>query len=116
MNDYELLELAAKAAGILFNGFDSFYEDYSAFDAELDVDYQWNPPDSDGDALRLAAQLSFSIEFHDTGSSYVVRPGYVYCHRGRAGDGCSELYGEDKQAATRRAIVGAVAELGKAML
>jgi len=60
--DLELITLAAKAQGILFNGYDSFYEDYSAFDVELDVDYRWNPLDSDGDALRLAVTLGMCIE------------------------------------------------------
>ena len=60
--DIELITLAAKAQGIVFKGYDSFYEDYSAYDAEDDVNYRWNPLDSDGDALRLAVTLGLSIE------------------------------------------------------
>ena len=62
--DKELLELAAKAAGISFVGYDVLYEDFSAYCKETDVNYLWNPLDRDGDALRLAVKLGFDIMPH----------------------------------------------------
>jgi hypothetical protein len=43
MKDEKMLELAAKAASILFRGYDSYYEDFSAYCEDTDVNYQWNP-------------------------------------------------------------------------
>lgn len=90
MTDKELLELAAKAAGI----------DY----CERDF---WFPLSDDGDALRLAVKLGLEIR---TDGPYLiaVTPRYVD----------NELYeerGNDPYAATRRAIVRAAAEIGRTM-
>ena len=87
--DRELLELAAKAAG---GGFVIGY---------------WNPLTDDGDALRLAVALRLEI---DIGHSGIAT---------RAPNGVKMLMsaGEepDVNVATRRAIVRAAAEIGKAM-
>ena len=56
MTDRELLELAAKAAGIktsLHKETDSLW---------IDGPRVWNPLTDDGDALRLAVKLGFLIE------------------------------------------------------
>jgi len=88
MNDKELLELAAKAAGI------EWPQKISDFSRQYDGVRSWNPLTDDGDALRLAVNLGIlnlddalfnsdtSIDFHDS-----------------------------PHAATRRAIVRAAAEL-----
>jgi hypothetical protein len=104
----ELLELAAKAAGILFRGYDDFYEDYTALDKDLDVVHTWNPINSDGDALRLAVKLGLKM--------YIFLPdddiGQPYTEIGRD---TAEFHSDDPYAATRLAIVRAAAEIGRAM-
>lgn len=90
MNDRELLELAAKAAGI-----DTTrclqYED-GAFDWPGKVG-RWNPLTDDGDAFRLAVKLGIDVfpwqnKTHDERTIGI-------------------------EAATRRAIVRAAAEIGR---
>lgn len=85
MNDKELLELAAKAAGI-----NSDYWEHCG----------WSSLSDDGDALRLAVKLGLGIRFYLDG----VGAGEEY-----------EMNNEDPYAATRRAIVRAAAEIGRQM-
>ena len=105
MTDRELLELAAKAAGI----------EYDFCRPELGgcqirkglVSGFWNSLTDDGDAQRLAVKLricsgpnlqgDLAVAFHDDGPSM------------------TEPYEPDPNAATRRAITRAAAEIGKAM-
>ncbi len=89
MTDQELLELAAKAAGIEV----ATAHRHGLFLASAKW---WHPLDDDGDALRLAVKLRMIVNTDPTGS--------------QAGAGRSDPY-----AATRRAIVRAAAEIGKAM-
>lgn len=88
MTDRELLELAAKAAGV---------EPYELHDRWGDCGgiekAGWNPLTDDGDALRLAVKLK------------------LWTHSGMG----SHHNQDDPYAATRRAIVRAAAEIGKAM-
>ena len=89
MKDEQLLELAAKACGLLKDGV--FYGDD-----------KWNPLENDGDSLRLAVRLMFNIEvFKNVVSVF--------------GDGfdITEIIENDAFAATRRAIVKVAAEMGK---
>ena len=112
MNDRELLELAAKAAG---------HGDVWSLDEHPDVTYigprydggtvryrVWNPLADDGDALRLAVRLGLDV---------FSRPArWAEC--GRIGTaGCRENYSgsTDPQAATRRAITRAAAEIERSM-
>lgn len=60
MTDRELLELAAKAGGIQLTG-RTYCELYETADQEK---RWWNPLQDDGDALRLAADLKFSVIFY----------------------------------------------------
>ena len=105
-NDRELLELAAKAAG---------------YSIEQHVNYKhsphlmfalngknWNPLTDDGDALRLACTLGLAIGINNPFHMTLV----------------ADLNGNSRQvshsncgtaAATRRAIVRAAAEIGRAM-
>ena len=107
MNDKELLELAAKAAGY-----------------ELDWDvppksppwvitgrgeergpaYQFSPLTDDGDALRLAVRLGLTINPYKRG---------IFVSRDEGEPVITEEWSEDDYAATRRAIVRASAEIGK---
>lgn len=108
--DRELLELAAKAAGLRIN---------TKAQAERDVLIDpsaaslwlangttgWNPLTDDGDALRLAVKLRLSIEQNHIGSAVLV------------GNTSREKYvdhGDDPAAATRRAIVRAAAAIWEA--
>ena len=52
--DRELLELAAKAAGLNYS-----FEYGCYFDDEYEQGCDWNPLDDDGDALRLAVKLGW---------------------------------------------------------
>ena len=99
MTDREYLELAAKAAGY-----------------EMDVDgyffrpgeptmLEWSPLTDDGDALRLAVKLRLHVSvFADAIGIGTPGAGYV-----------EDKWSDDPYAATRRAIVRAAAEIGRAM-
>lgn len=111
--DRELLELAAKAAGIALRG---VCDTHALIDGTATQLGLWNPLTDDGDALRLAVKLRLSIDYapHDVGP-YVRawRPGVEMLYAPvseledfHAADG-------DPYAATRRAIVRAAAAIGR---
>ena len=97
MTDIELLERAAKAAGVDL--------EWSTMDGvsprNRDGWNSWNPLTDDGDALRLAVRLDMGVEV------------MLSLNESRAGDGDQEPVAErhngDPYAATRRAIVRAAA-------
>jgi hypothetical protein len=99
--DRELLELAAKAAG---------YEPQGMEQGRMylfGVQNGWNPLDDDGDALRLAVKLGMAV------SVCLGMPnGDFTAILGSGFD--SEKHRDDAYAATRRAIVRAAAEIGRA--
>lgn len=104
--DRELLELAARAAGM-----DAYWDEECQ---RMQMDYlhkggtnyeEWNPLTDDGDALRLAVKLELIVRCYN--GSIIV-------------DGCGENWIEehdmtDRYAATRRAIVRAAAAIGEGM-
>jgi hypothetical protein len=101
MNDRELLEFAAKAAGI------QVHPDGIEWNRNEDG-YRWNPLTDDGDALRLAVKLRIGIGDRETTITAF--------HRKDMSSG--GLYVEevgDPYAATRRAIVRAAATIGRNM-
>jgi hypothetical protein len=106
MTDRELLELAAKAARIPLKP--DFAERYDYYMADK---LMWNPLTNDGDALRLAVTLSIDILHRYVGGQRVetLAPG---------GQLVLEPASEPsrRDIATRRAIVRAAAEIGRAML
>lgn len=112
MTDRELLELAAKAAG-LSAVFDLYgwneIGDGAFWDAN-EPPTPWNPLTDDGDALRLAVALRMRV--HHDGSCAVVEipTGQKYCWTEAAVQEDSD-YGR----ATRRALVRAAAAIGEAM-
>jgi len=124
MTDRELLENAAKAAGIQlvwhnFSNIPSLFKGLSS-------DEVWNPLTIDGDALRLAVKLGISID-HDHIEVGVLTAGDMAYGEYMMGVlawkvavdtniKCEELYGNDSLAATRRAIVRAAAEIGRDMV
>lgn len=106
MTDRELLELAAKAAGIELR----WHPDGTAYSNTRCSDYWgvWNPLRDDGDALRLAVKCNLWIGQHDDG----VTVSDTY---GRFVGVVEENHDNDPYAATRRAIVRVAAEIGKQM-
>ena len=100
MNDRELLELAAKAAGIegltWRNGSACFYYD----DPETGRE-EWNPLCKDGQALRLAVKLNFTVRCY-MGNT---------CVQSTVPGGPSVMVDD---ADTRRAITRAAAEIARA--
>ena len=104
MTDRELLELAAKAAGIdcVWNG-DTF-EYKPRFETNWVV---WNPLTDDGDALRLAVKLGLDVR-----NGLYTDMVFVDCF---GIDAVEIEYDDDPCAATRRAIVRAAAEIGKSV-
>lgn len=106
MEDKELLELAAKAAGYELHIWGTpGMENVARMDAKPSV--RWNPLTDDGDALRLAVKLGLQIV---TGGTVVVQA----IQYGTEAYG-EALRGDDPYAATRRAIVRAAAEIGKSL-
>ena len=114
MTDKELLELAAKAAGIEHN--DRYGK--GLWVGEFYSGKEWNPLTNDDDALRLVVKLGISITPYPV---YSTEHHSVICKQRRKSDTMREknptevieLYGNDPYAATRRAIVRAAAEIGK---
>ena len=116
MTNQELLEYAAKAAGLEINktstGTLFVRKGVSQWD-------EWNPLTDDGDALRLAVKLKMFVGPSDP--IYIGNDEYAYGvdveYVNEYGKIFSfiEKHGDDPYAATRRAIVRAAAEIGKEM-
>ena len=103
MSDRELLQLAAKAAGI--------EGEVTEYGVCLKHGNIWRPHTDDGDALRLAVKLHINIEIWDTDN--LIR---TNIHIKNLGHGnFQERYTTDPYAATRRAITRAAAEIGRSM-
>lgn len=118
MNDRELLEFAAAAfwAGeiddvcsvewgeqdncILYIHGDN--QDHNGADRT----YRWNPLEENSDAFELAVKLGLTINPYKRG---------VFVSRNEAEPVIREEWGDDDAETTRRAIVRAAAEIGKAL-
>ena len=104
MTDKELLELAAKAAGYEYPDFNSV--NGSAFWVPM---YGfWNPLTDDGDAMRLAVKLGLALVVGNVND-------YIAVQSERLPEVIHSDKTDDPYAATRRAIVRAAAEIGRAM-
>jgi hypothetical protein len=102
MTDRELLELAAKAAGI-------DYYTRAQSGGMLTDNGEWNPLYDDGDALRLAVKLKMCVgvvpsNIKDGNATVALAPANPV--------EIGETHADDPYAATRRAIVRAAAEIG----
>lgn len=109
MTDRELLEMAAKAAGIELDF--TIRGDFPPyFVNERGGHSSWNPLTDDGDALRLAIDLELNV-FHTSGRAYAMPSDY------ESDNEQTVSYSDSggKYAATRRAIVRAAAEIGRSM-
>lgn len=113
MSDKELLELAAKAAGIevlpFYDGLHDVTNDPNR------IGSTWNPLTDDGDALRLAVALNMDILQDPVSSKANIVE--VVANEGNVDSKpwAYEVRAPDPYAATRRAIVRAAAAIGKAL-
>ena len=92
--DCELLEMAAKAAG-----YDAEWLEAPYGNCLVIGNIVWLPLEDDGDALRLAVKLALLNDLQTLIELYIEEADYF----------------ADPYSATRRAIVRAAAEIGKAM-
>ena len=97
--DFELLSLAALAAGYSFDKY-TLKNDRTGFEYA-----GWNPLEDDSDAFRLAVSLGLTV---------VVETDMVFCRNQRS-DKVFREQSKDRYASARKAIVRAAAEIGKTM-
>lgn len=109
--DRELLELAAKAAGIVvvYNPTKGKYFTTNKRERRF---IPFDPLKSDGDALRLAVKLHFHF---GRGLGNKVFCTSTYNDKPTVFESCERDGAQDEYAATRRAIVRAAAEIGRSM-
>ena len=118
--DRELLELAAKAAGIVLGEHARFIGDLPQLWFYNDSrkhpmcrkpsrpgNVPWAPLADDGDALRLAVKLGIDVTHKAFGDDEVM----TSASEDQFDGWFTEPYGADRLAATRRAIVRAAAEM-----
>lgn len=104
MNDRELLEAAARAAGMRLVLWHADGTPHATLPDDT-VSFRWNPLTDDGDALRLAVKLHLNLLCHTGSAIKAARRENVFAE---------VPIGEDRYAATRRAIVLAAAAIGAA--
>lgn len=111
MTDYELLALAAKAAGIKIHESDDGTIQKRPIWAVTHFvcgqpygESEWNPLKDDGDALRLAVKLGICVFPRTDGKSEAAHTYHFI-----------EENGDNPFVAMRRAIVRAAAEIGRRM-
>jgi hypothetical protein len=110
MTDRELLELAAKAAGLDVRWIAECQDFYEHRPHMLPGYWdKWNPLTDDADAFRLAVKLSLDVLQNPMGQTTCC------IVMGDDAQECEVLedYNGDPYAATRRAIVRAAAEIGR---
>ncbi len=103
MTDKELLELAAKAAGLNWKNWTP-----TIFLGELELrewPYDWNPLENNADAFELMVKLN--MDFTLSGKHAAVAQADHHMKQ--------EYCNGDSLSASRRAIVRAAAEIGKGM-
>lgn len=106
MTDHELLELAAKAAGLTITVNNKTRPGLYTISKPGGPTEFFDPLNDDGDALRLAVKLRFDIEYE----GQVV---WVNYSQGGITYAVDESLVGDEVLALRRAIVRAAAEIGK---
>ena len=114
MTDREMLEFAAKAAGIKVPTKEDYpYAYIDEHGIHRDISYggdgsrmsHWSPLVSDGDAFRLAVKLQLQMDLRHSLNEVAVFSARRFDEGVRG----------DHLAATRRAIVRAAAEIGRSM-
>ena len=109
MNDRELLQLAAKAAGLKIIA-DGTCNEGVIIDLPRGRSALWDPLNDDGDAFRLANTLRLTV-YHAELAVIVKHKQYSWEW---IGEGVNEDTG-DRDASARRAIVMGAAEIGRRM-
>ena len=115
MSDKELLELAAKAAGLTNLSYCPTWKCMAEYDEHggfYEWGSYWNPLVRDSDALQLGILLRLDIKCGITSTGDKSR--IVSCEQGFSKE-FEEVMGQDPFIAIRRAIVQVAAEIGKAM-
>ena len=111
-------EMAAKAAGLRIKWIGDVAHDCTKLkpDAPAFKGPMWNPPEDDGDALRLAVKLGLApcLCFQIVIDGEIARTGVRHTDRGGQYDEL-ESHGSCPYAATRRAIFRAAIAIGRAM-
>lgn len=115
MDDKELMQFAAAAAGInLLDWRDDWRNDngdYVGKSWRTTSRELWNPLSDDGDALQLAVRLQLNVEYSQRRSGAIVISGMDSSAPVETFQANDKL---DPPLAVRRAIVRAAAEIGKA--
>ena len=113
MTDRELLELAAKAAGLEMRWGRDWHNTGAPLIGALANPADWNPLTDDGDALRLAVKLNLSVDtnWYNSDACWLTDKSIVSSFDSVE----EEPHKDDPYAATRRAIVRAAAEIGRRM-
>lgn len=112
MTDRELLELAARAAGVDVDwNLGQPERVLERWDGNPSSSTPWNPLTDDGDALRLAVKLEMNLGIFGDGDGAIA---VIHDANGRVWIDCRDQ-APDPYTATRRAIVLCAAERGKAM-
>lgn len=116
MTDRELLEFAAKAAGISYDPSLSSEKGLSWYEGSQRWAV-WNPLTDDGDALRLAVALRMRVEINERSTVvYWIHDESeksVYEYPDSVQDRDYNIVHVGQNNATRRAIVRAAAEIGR---
>jgi len=118
MTDREMLELAARAAGLKeFTEINGRFAVRTRFTGMQDWS-PWNPLTDDGDALRLAVKLGLHVmqyPIYDEPKHSAIAKKSARLLDDTCVDTCVgiEVYDSDPYAATRRAITRAAAEIGR---
>lgn len=107
MTDRELLELAAKAAGIEIRPV-RFRPDEFNMRFSDNIWVHWNPLTDDGDAMRLAVKLKMRIGIDSLQEGFVI-----VMSSDKLTPDIHEKINNDTYAATRRAIVRAAAGIAE---
>ena len=115
MTDKEILELAAKAAGLTNLIYCPAWKCMAEYDEHDGGFYKWetywNPLARDSDALQLGILTRLNIKHGITSTG--AKGGLISCEQGFSKE--FEEVGQDPFIAIRRAIVQVAAEIGKAM-
>ena len=113
MSDQELLELAAKAAGLTNLEYCLAWKcmaEYDDHEGSYEWESYWNPLVRDSDALQLGVLLRLNIKHGTTPSG--AKNGLISCEQGFSEE-FTDVLGQDPFIAIRRAIVQVAAEIGK---
>lgn len=118
MTDRELLEAAARAAGVCLHPKDQLSHSYGNWGKDTTCMVcmkdpcaaSWNPLADDGDALRLAVKLRIDFITY----THTVRAMAFAQGKQEAATSIEEPFGDDDCAATRRAIVRVAAAIFEA--